>query len=79
MNKLLKVMNDCIKNGNVYDYKVSGREELYEKIQLERIEASFRLEGIELSEEVLDLCRKIIEGKTTADEEIKKIKEKYGK
>lgn len=43
--------------------------------QLERIKATFRLEGIELSEEVLDLCRKIINGETTADEEISKIKD----
>lgn len=45
--------------------------------KLERIKATFRLEGIELSQETLEACQRVINGETTADEEIKKIKEKF--
>jgi hypothetical protein len=46
---------------------------------LNNLKATFRFEGMKLSEDDLKACENILKGKTTANEEVKKILTNYQK
>ena len=46
---------------------------------LDSLKATFRFEGMKLSESDIKACQNILKGKTTADEEVKKVLKNYEK
>ena len=81
MNKHRKKLTELLSKKKVKTDQIKTKElekeikEAFLSIEdrLSIVQANSRLEGVELSAEALNRCRKVMEGKLTADEAIKQI------